>query len=558
MAKKNVSAAPAPPPVTYASAMDKIRDEMAKSKDNYVQVVGEYLTDYLLAHPEAEAALLDKPCRLIRCGRCGWTDIEEKRGGRYPGSYIHNDTVGCPHCCSVVTVKHPSKGIKRLENQLDVVFYRKSAVDPAVVVALAAHCTRFFCLADVSEPWELEPNIDVRGIAVFDVAHRDDIRSQSRPLWQQNEVGTYTMAGTVWKRVKSMKALQFGTEALFMYQRPDRAALTDTFETAIRGTPVERAWSDKYWNGTDGIMALDMITRRPCVEYMTKLGLENFVVRQVDGTLPPRLVNWSGKSMSKVLRLSRDRLGQIKGKGIHLSVDLCTVLQYVDRRGIRCGIETAEGVAVACRDEAAEIARALDEALEFFPQERRHLALKYIGRHRDQTLSDIVDLWRMIVAAGGALTDADAFPRDFRQAHNRMLQRITAAANAAQDKKIAARAVKLASQYGFEFGGLILRPAMSAAELVREGQLLHHCVGSYVEKYASGATAIFVLRRAVQPDEPWRTVEINPKSGKVVQDRGLHNDWNRYEIDDTYRAMLAMFWEAWDERKQTNRGRKSA
>ena len=60
MAKKNVSAAPAPPPVTYASAMDKIRDEMAKSKDNYVQVVGEYLTDYLLAHPEAEAALLDK------------------------------------------------------------------------------------------------------------------------------------------------------------------------------------------------------------------------------------------------------------------------------------------------------------------------------------------------------------------------------------------------------------------------------------------------------------------------------------------------------------------
>ena len=48
------------PPEEYASAMDKIRDEMAKSKDKYVQVVGEYLTDYLLAHPEAEAALLEK------------------------------------------------------------------------------------------------------------------------------------------------------------------------------------------------------------------------------------------------------------------------------------------------------------------------------------------------------------------------------------------------------------------------------------------------------------------------------------------------------------------
>lgn len=500
----------------------------------------------------------DKPCRLIRCGRCGWTDVEEKRGGRYPGSYPHNATAHCPRCCAEVTVKHPSKGIKRLENRLDAVFYRKSAVDPAVVVALAAHCTRFFCQADVNEPWELEPDIDVRGIAVFDVAHRDDIRIQSRPLWQQNETGTYYMAGTVWKRVKSMKALQFGDEVMFMYQRTDRTALCDTFETAIHGTPVERAWSDRYWNGTDGIMALDMITRRPCVEYMTKLGIEGFVVRHMDGTLPPRLVNWSGKSMSKVLRLSRDRLGQLKGKGIHLSVDLCAVLQYVDRRGIRCGIETAEGVAVACRNEAAHIARALDEALEFFPPERRRLALKYIGKHRDLTLSDIVDLWRMIVAAGGALTDADAFPKDFRQANNRMLERATAAANTENDKKIAARAVKLASQYGFEFGGLILRPAMSAAEVVREGQLLHHCVGSYVEKYASGATAIFVLRRAVQPDEPWRTVEISPKSGKVIQDRGLHNDWMNYEIDDTYRAMLAMFWEAWGERKKTNRGRKSA
>lgn len=215
-------------------------------------------------------------------------------------------------------------------------------------------------------------------------------------------------------------------------------------------------------------------------------------------------------------------------------------------------------MAVACRNEAANIARALDDALEYFPPERRHLALKYIGRHREQTLSDIADLWRMIVAAGGALTDADAFPRDFREAHNRVLQRVTAAANTEKDKKIAARAVKLEAQYGFEFGGLILRPAMSAAEVVREGQLLHHCVGSYVEKYASGATAIFVLRRAAQPDEPWRTVEISPASGRVVQDRGLHNDWGRYEIGDDYRAMLAMFWEAWGERKKTREERKSA
>lgn len=48
------------PPTEYASAMDKLRDEMAKNDDNYVQVVGEYLTEYLLQHPEAEEAMLNK------------------------------------------------------------------------------------------------------------------------------------------------------------------------------------------------------------------------------------------------------------------------------------------------------------------------------------------------------------------------------------------------------------------------------------------------------------------------------------------------------------------
>lgn len=33
-------------------AMDKIRDEMAKGKGAYVRVIGEFLTDWLLKHPE--------------------------------------------------------------------------------------------------------------------------------------------------------------------------------------------------------------------------------------------------------------------------------------------------------------------------------------------------------------------------------------------------------------------------------------------------------------------------------------------------------------------------
>lgn len=523
-----------------------IVDRVADSMPGYLWIVDNWSGDTGLEEYDVPM----KTCRLIRCGRCDCYDIEEKRGGRYRVSYPQNDIARCPFCWSEVTVKHVSRGIRHLYNRLDVVFYRRSAVDPDVVVAIAAHCMRPYGLADPREPWELEPIIDPRGIAVFDVKRRDDIRLQSRQVWQDRCDGFAEHIGYMWKRVKSMKAMSFGDDVLFMSQRPGRVLLKDTLEAAIEGTPIARAWCEAYLCGTDGVEALDMITRHPCVEYMTKLGLDDFVVRGMNKSLPPRLINWKGANMPRVLRLSRERLGQLKGKGIRLTPNLCAVLQYVDKKGIRCGIETADGVVTACRNEAANVKKALDEALEPFPPERRPKALKYIARNHDLTIRDITDLWAMLLAAGGTLNDADAFPKDFKIAHDRLIDRMESAKNAKKDIRIAARAKVLAKKFGFNFGGLILRPAETAAEVVREGQVLHHCVGTYVNKYADGETAIFVLRRAVEPDAPWRTVEISPMTGKVLQDRGLHNDWGGYAIDDNYRAMLKMFWEAWGERKE--------
>ncbi len=41
-------------------AIDKIRDEMAGAEDEYVQVVGEYLTGHILEHPQDAAAILSE------------------------------------------------------------------------------------------------------------------------------------------------------------------------------------------------------------------------------------------------------------------------------------------------------------------------------------------------------------------------------------------------------------------------------------------------------------------------------------------------------------------
>ena len=69
--------------------------------------------------------------------------------------------------------------------------------------------------------------------------------------------------------------------------------------------------------------------------------------------------------------------------------------------------------------------------------------------------------------------------------------------------------------------GLVLVVPKDAAEIVAEGEALHHCVGTYVERVAKGETSIFFVRRAKEPEKSFYTMEWN--KGKVQQCRGNRN-----------------------------------
>lgn len=488
--------------------------------------------------------------RRLHCEACEGDQVEQKRGKRWLFSLGQGEEHRCPMCGEEVTVKHVSRGFKSIDDRVDVVWYEKSHIDSDVVVAYAGHCTRFFQLADAREPWTLDVNVSIRGAAVFRYGE-GSVRVQSTPIWQCVGGNNYRIVEIMWKRVKSMYAMTFGVTGYNMiYSAPPQYLMENTLSEAVRGTPFERAWHAAYII-RDGITALDFIARYPCCEYLTKLGLEEIVCQRVERRLEKNLVNWNGKSMEKVLRLSKARLGEIKGAKVELTPTMLGVVQACDKLGVPCPVKTAQAVARLC--DAASAKSDLTRTLELFQPSRRKKAMKYMAkwgeRLRRLRLSDFEDYWTAATLLGGNLdSDEDAFPAEFQAAHDRAVARRKTAASLVYDAAIRKNVKKLARKYGFEFGGLILRPAASAEEVIREGEVLHHCVGTYVRNYAEGKTVICVLRRAVEPDKPWRTVEINTK-GVLMQDRGLHNDWGKWNmIDEKYRAMLDMFWQAWKER----------
>ena len=83
-------------------------------------------------------------------------------------------------------------------------------------------------------------------------------------------------------------------------------------------------------------------------------------------------------------------------------------------------------------------------------------------------------------------------------------------------------------------GVYIVLIAKSPAELDKEGELLHHCVGGmgYDQKFVREETLIFFIRSAEQPDVPLVTVEYSLKTHKILQCYADHNTTPTQEITD--------------------------
>lgn len=91
--------------------------------------------------------------------------------------------------------------------------------------------------------------------------------------------------------------------------------------------------------------------------------------------------------------------------------------------------------------------------------------------------------------------------------------------------KIADYSKKISRTYTWQQSGYTIRPAKDAGEIVMEGRILHHCVGSdaqgYMKNYNNGRRFILLLRKDSMADKPYITIEIE---GTCIRQWYGHND----------------------------------
>ncbi len=194
-------------------------------------------------------------------------------------------------------------------------------------------------------------------------------------------------------------------------------------------------------------------------------------------------------------------------------------------------------------------------------------AEKFFGYHKDEVLKmpialerkiriyisksdiDVGDYFDYIEAAQKLNYDMTSemvlYPKRFEQAHDEATTSLEDKAHEVEYEAIKKLLPTLHKKFDFkdEKRGLMIVAPNDAKDIVREGQVLHHCVGGYVGRVAKGTTIILFVRSLAEPDKPLVTVEISPNTHGIIQQRGHHNSAPPKEVQEfleDYRKIIAI------------------
>ncbi len=148
-----------------------------------------------------------------------------------------------------------------------------------------------------------------------------------------------------------------------------------------------------------------------------------------------------------------------------------------------------------------------------------------------------MDYWKDAKLANFNIADPVVmFPKDVREAQARAVAAIKYATDEKLKAKFKRQAEKLAPLQ-WKNGGLIIVPAQDEGQLVAEGKFLGHCVGGYGEAHCHG-NSIFFIRHAAKPEVPYFTLQLNTRTGVVLQNRGEKNCRRTQEVQDFEKQWL--------------------
>jgi hypothetical protein len=423
-----------------------------------------------------------------------------------PEPFKHNDIVICMKCRSKCTVKNHGTSRKYLYDNGFVVYYEKSKIDPAkAIIAQAFRVSRDYS----GDYTKVETKFIHLAKYLFVAGNPGQAIMHEHYNWNSG-----------WHKCNSVHSL----ESKSSYSN-NRCSI-ESIRKAVEGTPFKYSMWDKHDQPQcDYVKFFALFSKYPAVEYLTKLGFGYFVQAKLFDRKTFSCINWRGKRIDQILRLSSQDIQEVRSCEEKVNPMHLHLFQRSRNNFNRPTMQEIVSFFNSGRDLSNELKvimkyANLGQVMNYTKKQIRRAENK---TYKDycSVLSDWKDYLKECEELGYSLSnDLYLFPKDLNEAHQRTMTLIQIKADELLDQKIRKR-VKELERFQFEKDGLMIRPAESAKELIREGKKLQHCVGRYAEEHAKGRTSIFFIRRIAEPNKPFYTMEI--RGDYISQTRGFEN-----------------------------------
>lgn len=402
--------------------------------------------------------------------------------------------------------------------------------------------TRIRKLAEDTDEQTTETFSDVRpyknGVAIIQVDVTKSIHIAKPEKWKYEEIGAavffknrktqdiYWKEGELWsKNPRKERQGSYGYYGGYKTMIPEGGWAPEYAKKTLKKAGFEHTGYDFY--GRQLYAYLRTWTKRPEIEYLSKMNLNAMVDALINNSYLLKDINTEGKNFEEIFSIRPDRKKfLIEQEG---DLQIWSILRAEHRQRGNWGEDTIlffkKNIEKYNEDKLFKILTIEKMTAEKLKNYLKKQVVHYISVNL--TLQEYYDYLQITKDLGYDLANPIIlFPRNLEDKHGERLIERNKEKNIERaveyEKKfenVKKNYKKLKKRFGYKTNAFTIRPARSCTEIVNEGLELHHCVGAtdtYCRRHNEGRTFILFMRKNENPDKPWCTIEIG-NDGKIRQ-----------------------------------------
>lgn len=260
----------------------------------------------------------------------------------------------------------------------------------------------------------------------------------------------------------------------------------------------------------------------PAIESLYKIGLYNICRSLIWSGGHTRDIKKTAKEAADILMVSKEGFGYIR-RNANDDRHMLEIIRYMEKNNIPLNDNNIEII------KSLEIHHSPKNAImttHLLMYQSIQKLYNYLNKqkHSYDSITDVLNEYYDYIKQRESQEDdlsntVYLRPRDLHTTYMTLLDDVEHLKNekyiaemSEKYKNIRERSAKIPKKYTWQQAEFLIRPAKSAEEIVMEGRLLHHCVGSdaqgYMKRFNEGKGWILLVRHIQSHTVPFVTVEL--------------------------------------------------